>query len=689
MADYGGWTGKTLRIDLSSGAISTEDTIAKYKDYLGGSGMGFKVLWDEVPAGTKAWDPENRLVISGGPLTGTGAPCTGRTTITSLFPPNAMELPETSHMGGYWGAELKFAGWDGIIVQGKASSPVWVYINNDKVEIRDASRLWGQGIFRTTTEICAEMGSDAHVAAIGQAGENLCRMSTIQCDKSHSAGGHGSVMGSKNLKAIGVKGNGAVKIAADKGSWKSLVNETLTLLGCNNQGVVPRSPQPWAEYSGGTRWWAGPGRPWGAADPPMDTGICSAEDLNKIGIRTHKGIQDHGMNMGSRYTVRMVGCHACPIRCHPAMEVPQLEQYGVSRYQTNSCIGNSNGRMIYDGVYSFPADSEARLITSQLGVALFDDYGLWFGYISALRTLGNAYKWGIIEANLSADEYKSIPWDLLETGDPKWILDVVPRVVNKKGEFGQAFADGPGWLEKRWPEMADRNQHEYALKTWKMGHSYHHSVENGGNMAALIQLMGNRDPQCHTHTNFFGNGLPLEIKKELGTEIFGTPDAVEAYHQHKPMNQGKAKFAKLSWVYKQLHDSMTMCNYTLPIWASPLKSRNYRGDPDMEAKFYSAVTGDTMNREELEDAGVRISSLFRALTARHMNEKDQRNKHDLIPAWAFEHGEPAFTPGSDRLDHDDMELGKDMLYEEFGWDKTTGMPTQATLDRLGMDDIEL
>ena len=119
-------------------------------------------------------------------------------------------------MGGHWGPELKYAGWDSIIVQGKAATPVWIKIVDDKVTIEDAARLWGNGIFRATEEICTIMGSDARVAAIGQAGENLCRLSCVMCDRSHSAGGVGSVMGSKNLKAIGVRGTGSLKIAADK-----------------------------------------------------------------------------------------------------------------------------------------------------------------------------------------------------------------------------------------------------------------------------------------------------------------------------------------------------------------------------------------------------------------------------------------------------------------------------------------
>ncbi|HET7319734.1 MAG TPA: aldehyde ferredoxin oxidoreductase C-terminal domain-containing protein, partial [Nitrospirota bacterium] len=150
-----------------------------------------------------------------------------------------------------------------------------------------------------------------------------------------------------------------------------------------------------------------------------------------------------------------------------------------------------------------------------------------------------------------------------------------------------------------------------------------------------------------------------------------------------PMNQAKAVFAKLCILYLELHNSMTLCNYTLPGWASPLKSRNYRGDKDIEAKFFTAVTGESVTRADMEKTGLRILTLFRALTALHMNEKDQRNKHDIMPEWAFHpHGASSAT-----LDRTDWEVAKDMLYAEFGWDKATGLPTQATYDSLGLSDV--
>src|SRR4030042_4294814 len=196
MSKYGGWAGKVLRVDLSTGRISTEDTIDKYKDFLGGTGIGYKVIWDDVPAGTGAFDSANKIVYGVGPLAGTGAPCNGRTAVTTLWPtcwPRA--LVASGHMGGNFAAELKYAGYDAVVIEGKADRPVWLSIVDGKAEIKDARQLWGQGIRRTTVEINQQLGPEASGAAIGRAGENLVPMSVVTNPRSHPAGGGGGVIG--------------------------------------------------------------------------------------------------------------------------------------------------------------------------------------------------------------------------------------------------------------------------------------------------------------------------------------------------------------------------------------------------------------------------------------------------------------------------------------------------------------
>ncbi len=223
MAKYGGWAGKVLHVDLSTGRIWPEDTVEKYKDDLGGTGIGYQVMWDEVPAGTKPYDPDNRMIFAVGPLAGTGAPCNGRMAITTLWLTCwPRPLVATGHMGGQFAAKLKYAGYDAIVIKGRADRPVWLSIVDKEVKIQDARHLWGKGIRWTTEAISQVMGPEAVVAAIGQAGENRVPMSVVMNSYSHSAGGLGAVMGSKNLKAVVVQGTESPPISDPEGLKASI-----------------------------------------------------------------------------------------------------------------------------------------------------------------------------------------------------------------------------------------------------------------------------------------------------------------------------------------------------------------------------------------------------------------------------------------------------------------------------------
>ena len=718
-----GWTGKTLRVDLSTGSITTEDTIAKYKDVLGGIGVGYKVMWDEVPPTVGAFDPQNRLVICTGPLTGSGSPLSGRFSVVSRWPNHLNELPGHASIGGHFGPELKYAGWDNIIIQGKAASPVWIKIVDDKVTIEDASQIWGNGIYRATAEIVTIMGPEAHVLACGQAGENLVRISNIMCDRKHSAGSVGGIFGSKNLKAIGVHGTGPVKIAADKQTWKDLTYYYLSLLGCNNQGVVPTTPQAWAEYyDSGTRWTAQPGLYWGAASPPVETGVCSAADLNKMGYRTHKGYKDYSA-VGANHTVKMDGCHACPIRCNIATDMPALEPYGASRYNMNTCLGNS----VASSLYATSGTGDNPMLLAQMSNFLCDDWGLWSDYgmweglfkycLSHLMTAAECTLLGLPDTfvgkntftnRVPAAEMSSIPWSQRDASNPAFMQFIVPYIAKRKGVLGAMIADGPARMAVAWPEIGYFQNTVTSLNSFKMNHIKHHGVENGGQVGALVNMAFNRDPMNHCHSNYISCGLPLEIKEAIsnklfcqGNSIFNATDGSVGQTEngaYGPITMHKAAFAAASVCGIVLANSLTTCNWTLPIWVSPLKDRGpgkleYEGDNSLEAQAYSAVTGDTLTQKQLETVSLRILTLFRALTARYMeyynagDGKNMRTSHDYMYDWMFDGyaaGINAFDPGTNKMDRADMDLARDLMYDQFGWDRATGMPTAATLANLGL-----
>lgn len=234
-----GYTGKGLRVDLTTGKITVEPTFPRFDGYIGGTAFGYKVFWDEVPPETDCYAPENKLVIAPGPLSGTGAICSGRTAITTLWPTAwPRSLIASAHVGGELAHKLKFAGWDFVIIEGEAKSPVYLYIHNEKVEIRDASAAWGQGTRRSAEVLAKETTPEASFGVIGQAGENLVPMSNMMVDKSHSAGGLGSVMGKKHLKGIVVYGNQAIHIHADPKEWEELIDSHRKILGAHTHSIV-------------------------------------------------------------------------------------------------------------------------------------------------------------------------------------------------------------------------------------------------------------------------------------------------------------------------------------------------------------------------------------------------------------------------------------------------------------------
>lgn len=689
-----GYTGKILRVNLSTGKISVDDTY-RYKEFIGGEGIAMKIMWDEVPAGTHPYDEKNKLIFGSGPLCGTGAPCSGRTNITSLLPSNPFYGVTSSHMGGYFSVAMKYAGWDMIVIEGKAPSPVWLRIEDDKVKIEDARWMWGKGIFDTQAMVASFMGKDAQVAAIGPAGENMVNLSVIRTGTSHSAGGHGGVMGSKNLKAIGVSGTGSVKIAASSREWLDLINFEMSIIGANNQHVVPSSPQPWAEYTDPTsRWTARKGLYWGAANPPVETGECDPHDMQSVGLRTMKATFDLGA-AAEKYTVRMGGCAHCPIRCHAQLRVPQLERYGMDPYVSNTCVGWSGPRgVMFKGIKEFDGHgADSSIVGNAIGTTLADDLGVWCNYGQIGRDLNYCYTKGIFKRVLPAEEYNSIRWDLLEKGDANFYFDFYNRIAHKKGEFSH-LADGSYWIAQRW-NLGDEYWNDQSMKLWsRLGYPVHHSNEAGGQVGALISCFSNRDAQNHSHMNFIGAKLPIKILKEIAGEIWGSPAALDAPNNYTPMNEYKARFVKWSLVRTMLHNSLTLCNWMWPMATSPLRERNYRGDTSLEAKFYSLATGINMSEKELDEAAARCFTLMRAITIRQMGTFDLRAKHDQTTEWVIKREKdksgnelPQFTPGTIAMEEKDMELGRTLVYREFGWDEKTGAPNRACLERYGLKEV--
>ena len=210
-----GWTGKILRVDLTERKWFVEPSGKYVERFIGGIGIGLALFWEEVGPHVGAFDPDNKLVFAPGPLTGTLAPASGRFEIISKSPTSyPTETVTRSGMGGFWGPELKYAGYDALIVQGKADHWVSLWINNDRVLFMDARDYIGEDTYSTQAKLRKELDPRARLLCIGPAGENLSRLAVIVSETSFVSGksGFGAVMGSKKLKAIAVRGTQNIRI---------------------------------------------------------------------------------------------------------------------------------------------------------------------------------------------------------------------------------------------------------------------------------------------------------------------------------------------------------------------------------------------------------------------------------------------------------------------------------------------
>ena len=337
-----GWAGKVLDIDLSSGAIKTyplDEKIARL--FVGGRGLGARLLWDEVGPEVEALSPANVLIFTNGPLTATGYQTSNRFSVSTKSPLTGTILDANS--GGFWGMQFKKAGYDALIVRGRAARPVYVEIKSDAVVIKDAAHLWGRRVLETTKAL-GQNDNKRNVLCIGPAGENLSRIAAIMNDgqRSLARGGPGAVMGSKNLKAIVVEGKTRPDIV-DADQFKFMLYETRKLLRAS-----PLTSQALPEF--GT--------------------VVMMNVVNNIGALPTRNFQQaqfedaeliSGEELTEKYLVKNAACWACPIGCTRISQTDKVEGEGPE-YETTWAFGAQCG------INDLPAIIEANAICNDLGM---------------------------------------------------------------------------------------------------------------------------------------------------------------------------------------------------------------------------------------------------------------------------------------------------------------------------------
>ena len=695
-----GWTGKILRVNLTDKTVSVSPT-DPYKEYLGGMGIANKIMYDEVPAGTDPLSPENKIVFAVGPLTATGVPLAGRTTIASLSTYTTDHQVVDAHTGGMIGAAIKKAGWDAIVIEGASDEPVYLKIDDDDIEIKPADQVWGQGTRATTEALSRKEGTDFCVATIGPAGENLLPYACIINSRNHSAGaGAAAVMGSKKLKALVVRGSQPIYVA-DPQEVADLSDYMLReIVGSNNNHVVPSTQQEWAEYfDKGSRWTAQKGLTWALAEGgPIDTGEPKPGEINTVGYRCMKAFKDEGPE-AERYTIKMDGCHSCPIHCYSDLRVPASAANGGYEITGNTCVPNfpfTNYMIkILGDNTSVEAGSEDALIWDQVFGSTMDDLGLWCNYGQIYRDIAHCYATGLLQKVLPPEEYAEINWEGFKNNDPSMVPPLLAKIAANDSEIAY-IGHGPIVWTERWNDPDWWNTPASTLINVR-GWPVHHAHECFGQVGLLYNMVFNRDDMIHSAVNFQGCGLPFELKQQIAAEVWGDASAIDPDKNYTPMNEYKANFAWWSIVTDVLHDSLTLCNWVWPMTMSPTKARDYRGDLDLEAKFMKAVTGEDVTTEDLYKMGAKITTLQRANTARgmvgangQMGTNDFRNVHDVVTEWPFtmDPDIEVFTEGTNKMDKEDFQTALTMMYECFGWDPELGCPTAECLDYYDMPDVK-
>lgn len=548
----GGYTGKVLRINLSDKSIKEEPLSENMaRDFLGGAGFGIKYLFDEVKPGTDALGPDNKLIFAPGPFTGAGIPSASRMAVTGKSPLTGAVGMGLS--GGEFPAEMKFAGWDAIIVEGKSDKPVYVYIKGKKVRIRDASHCWGTLTSDCQQIIKKELGDqNIRVACIGPAGEHLSKISSI-INERRAVGrkGLGAVMGSKNLKAIAIRGTGEVAIAGED-KYKLARSALLK--------AFKDSPVLYSEFS--------------QHGTPMVTDLTGAMGVlpAKNWTATGEFVPVEGIGRDAQAT-RKIGrehCHDCPVGCSQ-LKVAQTGEYA----------GILSEGPDFETVYSFGSgvgiDEVDPIIAAD---RLSDELGL--DTISAGVTISFAmelFEKGI----LTLEDTEGID---LRFGNDEAMMKVLRKMAYRDG-LGDLLADGSRIAARKIGKGAEK----YAMQIKGLElPGYDVRGLKGHGLGFATSYTGADHCRGYAFQEVFGVPVPWEVNR------FGV--------------DGKGKLTIWNQdVRTATLDCAPMCAFLLDMAVPATACQN-------TASLMEAVTGLSFTPEEVLAVGERVNNLAKAFNVR-------------------------------------------------------------------------
>jgi len=633
-------TGKMLRVDLTQRKIETRSTLKYVDDYVGGCGLGMRLFWDEVPPEAKAFDPENALMFDTGPLTGTLFGNKGN------FSSKAPELANNPYVhvgiGGQFPSEVKFAGYDHLMIKGKAETPSYLFINNDNIEIRDAAHLWGLDVHETQRRIKEELDDpDVQIACIGPAGENLVVYALILHDIQNTSSKHGlgAVMGSKNLKAIAVRGTKGLKIAAPR-EFLALYDEffdditkgkaRLFAKMLHQEGLARQIPEGY-HYAYGV-------------PIPDEVPVSPMMEFLK------------------KHLVRPIGCAFCPVQCAEMYSVPGVGNGGTQ------CV-NYFG-LIYQKMYS---SSDLELWFKR--TILANSYGLDSLSIDMLGGwLMDLYEQGII----TEADTDGIP---MERGSDEAIVALIEKIAKKEG-FGTILADGIGPASQKIGKGSIRYADQY-------NNSFPYGlVEYAPDLGPVVQYRVGEVERMPGFGDGYGN-IPAfaeieGISPKKAAEIIDTwcDEASERVTGDKKFwntpkySKNSAKFnieKENEFLFNDLSGHCEVKSAYLDHYGMTFSFPHY-------AKWLTAATGVEHTVEQLREAANRVRTLidaYNALCSRKRGEKPFISK----PLEEL----PSFPVPNRPTEPDEVKKLQDDYCDQRGYDRVTGVPTRERLEQLRLN----
>ncbi len=646
-----GWTGNMLTIDLTNHEVTRQTLAPEWlHTYIGARGFAARLLYDLTGPETDPMGPENVVIVAAGPLTGTLAPASSRCEVVSKSPLTG--IYGRADVGGAFGAIMKYAGYDIIMVKGKSEKPVYIWIHDETVEVKDARDLWGLDVWEARKKICswhetAKPGSKHFLnpvgsMLIGPAGENLSMAACVMSGVAHAAGlgGLGAVWGSKNLKGIVARGSHGIEIA-EPGRFLEF---------CRAQ---------WQRYHDDPMYAST--RKWGTLGWVGGSDSRSAVSDFMLGQRFEE-VEEHAFEP---LIEKSRACYGCPIHCDHFLHVKE------GKYKGSKGEGVEGFVQIIGMSFktaSAPFLAEWNNLCNRLGLNI--------------SSAGTAIIWALAlwkEGILTRDDTAGIE---VTEGNEDAIMELTRQMAYRE-DFGDILADFPVKAARRLGRDSDRYAaHTKGQFAWMPGHGIGitlvYTMALNINSRGYDHLMGGMSVMTPNLRAEFG--ITDELLTRLGRERYDDEDifSKNAWGYHPKIVQAECEFEHMMVMADMMGTCKFGTQYNQPVTGIHLPAWK---------DFLSAASGVSFSEDDLRTAAQRVIALERCYNAREGLRRI--DDYPFFLRWEKKRGQPhpLYTEDQVPFDRDLYERILDEWYTFRGCDLTTGIPTRSELERCGLQDV--